>query len=180
MTDDLVVQLLAFNFASPNFAHKCLAEGLNKSVRGHCSFVKHYLDPFLRANVCTHYMDDNAARVNNFGEMIPVLPKIFDCLRGDGSKLSAHKLEFGTTKTHYLGSTITPKKKSPASAKIEKFLGPIRMPNTMKKVKRLIGFFQFFRNFVPNLGKKLMAFNKILCKKTSSQKLVITMSLLLF
>ena len=157
--------LLAFNFASRTFAYNCLAQGLNKSVTGFSSFVKHYLDPCLAANVCTQFMHDIAAGVNNFDEMIPALRKIFDCLRETGLKLSAHKCEFGTTKIDYLGSTITPKGISPESAKIEKFLGQIRMPNTVKQVKRLIGFVQFFRNFIPNLGQKLLPFYKLLRKE---------------
>ena len=130
MADDLSVQLLAFNFASRTFVYNCLAQGLNKSVTGFRSFVKHYLDPCLAANVGTQFMDDIAAAVNNFDEMIPALRKIFDCLRESGLKLSAHKCEFGTTKIDYLGSTITPKGISPESAKIENFLGQIRMPNS--------------------------------------------------
>ena len=81
-------------------------------------------------------MDDIAAGVNNFDEMIPAQIEIFDCLRESGLKLSAHKCEFGTTKIDYIGSTITPKRVSPESAKIEKFLGQIRMPNTVKQKKR--------------------------------------------
>ena len=162
MADDLSVQLLAFNFASRTFAYNCLAQGLNKSVTGFSSFVKHYLDPCLAANVCTQFMYDIAAGVNNFDEMIPALRKIFDCLRESGLKLSAHKCEFGTTKIDYLGITITPEGLSPGSGNLEKFFGQIRMPNTVKQVKRLIGFVQFFRNFIPNLGQKLLPFYKLL------------------
>ena len=110
-------------------------------------------------------MDDVAAGVKNFDEMIPALRRIFDCLRESGLKLSAHKCEIGTTKIDYLGSTITPKAISPECAKIEKFLGQIRMPNTVKQVKRLIGFVQFFRSFIPNLGQKLLPFYKLLRKE---------------
>ena len=164
MADDLSVQLLAFNFASRTFAYNCLAQGLNKSVTGFSSFVKHYLDKCLAANVCTQFMDDIAMGVNNFDEMIPALTKIFDCLRASGLKLSAHKCEFGTTKIDYLGSTITPKGISPEAEKINKFLDKIRMPETVKQVKRLIGFVQFFRSFMPNLGQKLLPFYKLLRK----------------
>ena len=38
------------------------------------------------------------------------------------------------------------------------------MPKTTKQVKRLIGFTQFFRNYIPNLGEKLMSFFKLLKK----------------
>ena len=110
-------------------------------------------------------MDDIAAGVNNFDEMIPALRKSFDCLRESGLKLSVHKCEFGTTKIDYLGSTITPKGISPESAKMLKFLGQNRMPNTVKQVKRSIGFAQFFRIFNPNLGQKLLPFYKLLRKE---------------
>ena len=162
MADDLSVQLWAFNFASRTFAYNCLAQGLNKSVTGFSSFVKHYLDPCLAANVCTQIMEDIAAGVKNFDEMIPALRKIFDCLRESGLKYSAHKCDFGTTKIDHFGSTITPKEISPESAKVEKCLGQIRMPNTVKQMERLIGFVQFFRNFIPNLGQKLLPFYKLL------------------
>ena len=66
MGDDLSVQLLAFNFASRTFACNCLAQVSNKTVTGFISFVKHYLDPCLAAKVCTQFMDDIAAGVNNF------------------------------------------------------------------------------------------------------------------
>ena len=38
------------------------------------------------------------------------------------------------------------------------------MPQTTKQVKRLIGFIQFFKNFIPNLGKKLIPFYQMLRK----------------
>ena len=91
MADDLSVQLLAFNFASRIFARSCSAQGLSKCVREFNSFVKHYLDPCLAANVCAQFIDDIAARVNIFDEMIPALRKMFDCLRESGLKISAHK-----------------------------------------------------------------------------------------
>ena len=107
-------------------------------------------------------MDNIAAGVNNFDEMIPAPRKIFDCLRELGLKLSAHKYEFDTTKNDYLGSTITPKRISHESAKIEIFWGKIRMPNTLKQLKRLIGFVHFFRKFIPNLGQRVLLFYKFL------------------
>ena len=164
MADDLSVQLLAFNFASRTFAYNCLAQGLNKSVTGFSSFVKHYLDKCLAANICTQFMDDIASGVTCFEELIPSLTKIFDCLRASGLKLTAPKCEFGTIKIDYIGSIITPQGISPESDKIKKFLDNIRMPNNARQVKRLIGFVQFFRNFIPDLGQKLLPFYKLLRK----------------
>ena len=39
------------------------------------------------------------------------------------------------------------------------------MPNTVKQVKRLSGFMQFFRSFIPNLGQKRLPFYKPLLKQ---------------
>ena len=106
-------------------------------------------------------MDDIAAGKNKFDEMIPALRRFFDCLKELGLKLSAHKCKFGTIKIDHFGSTIPPKGISPKSAKNENFLGQIRMPNTVKQVKRSIGFVHCFRNFVTNLGQKLLPFYKL-------------------
>ena len=151
MADDFSAQLLGFNFASRTFAYNCLVEGLNKSVTGFGTFVKHYLDRCLVANVCKHVVDDTAAGVKNFDEMIPALRKFSDCRRESGLKISAHRCKYWTTKIDYSGSRITPQGNSHESANIKNLLRQIRMPNT---VKRLIGFVQFFRNFIPNLGRK--------------------------
>ena len=59
---------------------------------GFSSFVKHYYDSSSAANVCTQFMDDFAAGVNNSDETIPALRKIPDCLRESGRELSAKKL----------------------------------------------------------------------------------------
>ena len=102
-------------------------------------------------------MDGIAARMICFDEIIPELLNLFDFWRESGLKLSPHKCEFGTTKIVYLGSAVTPKGTSPRGAKIEKFLGQIRMPNTVKQKKRLIGFVQFFFGFVFLILDKIVA-----------------------
>ena len=162
MADDISVQLLAFNFSSRTYAYKCLAQGLNKSVTGFSSFIRHYLDPCLAGDMCTQFMDDIGSAVHTFDELIPNLSKIFECIRKSGLKLSPSKCEIGTQKMKFLGNIVTPAGVSPEETKIQKFLRNIRMPQTAKQVKRLIGFVQFFRNYMPSLGDKLLPFYKLL------------------
>ena len=64
----------------------------------------------------------------------------------------------------FLGINISAEGISPEKSKITKFLDKLKMPKTTKQVKRLIGFTQFFRNNIPNLGEKLMSFYKLLKK----------------
>ena len=109
-------------------------------------------------------MDDIGCGVTSFDELIPSLRKIFECIRKSGLKLSSEKCEIATDSMRFLGNVITPNGISPQSEKIEKFLGKLTMPQTTKQVKRLIGFLQFFRNYIPNLGEKLLPFYKMLKK----------------
>ena len=165
MADDLSVQLLAFNFGSRTYAYKCLAQGLSKSVTGFSSFIRNYLDPCLAADLCTQFMDDIGSAVNNYQELIPTLKKIFECIRKSGLKLSPKKCEIGTQRMKFLGNVVTPQGVTPEEAKVSTFLSKIKMPRTVKQVKRLIGFLQFFRNYMPSLGEKLIPFYKLLKKQ---------------
>ena len=148
MADDRSVQLLAFNYASRTYAYKCLAQGLSKSVTGFSAFITHYLDPCLAANNCTQYMDDKGSAVKNFDALIPNLRKIFECIRRSGLKLSPGKCEIGTQKIKFLGKYITPDGVSTENSKKEKFLKNLKMPQTVKQVKRLVGFLQLWRDFI--------------------------------
>ena len=122
MADDLSVQSLAFNFSSRTYAYKCLAQELVKSVTGFSSFIRHYLDPCLAADICTQFMDDIGCAVNNFEELIPTLKKIFSCIRRSGLKLSPEKCEIATQSMNFLGYMITPSEILPEAKKITKFL----------------------------------------------------------
>ena len=111
-------------------------------------------------------MDNIAAGVTCFDELIHTLTKTFDCLRASCLTPSAHKSELRTTKIDYLGNTMTPAGITPESDKVKNFLDKIRMPDTVRLVKRLIGFVQCFRNFIPDLDEKLLPFYKLLRKDT--------------
>ena len=171
MADDLSVELLAFNFSSRTYAYKRLAQGLNKSVTGFSSFVRHYMDECLAADLCAQFMDDIGCGVEKFEDLVPNLRKIFSCLRRSGLRLSPEKCTFGTSEIKFLGIVITSSGMTPEKKKINTFLQQMKMPDTVKQTKRLIGFFQFFRNFLPNLNVKLTPFYRLLRK---SEDFVIT------
>ena len=61
---------------------------------------------------------------------------------------------------------ITEHEIAPNKEKIEQFLKTIRMPKTLKQVRRLIGFMQYFAKFIPNLSVKLQPFFQLLRKET--------------
>ena len=121
MADDISVQFLTFNFSSRNYAYKCLAQGLNKSLTGYSSFIRHYLEPCLAADMCTQFMDDIGSAVHSFDELIPTLSKKFECVRKSGLKLLPRKCEIGTDKMKLLGNIVTTAGVSPEEAKLLSF-----------------------------------------------------------
>ena len=167
MADPLSVQLLAFNFASRTMAYQRLARGLNRSVTGFTAFVRNYLEPCLSANICTQLMDDIGSGAESVEQLIPNLRPIFKCLRRSGLKLSPEKCVFGSEKVSFLGNVITKEGLRPEKDKIENFLRNLEIPKSVKQVKRLIGFIQFFRSFIPNLNEHLIPFYKLLRKNVS-------------
>ena len=98
---------------------------------------------------------------------IPNLRLIFKCLRRSGLKLSPEKCVFGSEKLSFLGNVISKEGLRPEKDKIEKFLRNLEIPKSVKQVKRLIGFLQFFRSFIPNLNEHLIPFYKLLRKNVS-------------
>ena len=97
--------------------------------------------------------------MNTYQELIPTLKKIFECIRKSGLKLSPKKCEIGTQRMKLLGNVVTPQGVTPEESKIPTFLCKIKMPRTVKQVKRLIGFVQYFSNYMPSLGEKLIPFS---------------------
>ena len=158
--------ILAFNFGSRTYAYKCLAQDPSKSVTRFNSVIRHYLDPCLAADLSTQFMDDMGSAVNNFDELIPTLSKIFECVRKSGLKLSPKKCKLGTQRMKFVGNIITPAGVSPEQVKFSTFLQKIKMPETVRQVKQLIRFVQFFRNYMPSLGAKQKNFFTVSSGKT--------------
>ena len=89
------------------------------------------------------------------------------CLRRSGLKLSSEKCIFGSEKVSFPGNVITIEDLQPEKGKIEEFLTTLEIPESVKQVKRLIGFLHFFRSFIPNLNEHRIPFYKRLRKNVS-------------
>ena len=70
MADQLLVEMLAFNFASRTFAYKILAEGLSRSVSAFSSFMRECLDTVVKADQCAQYLNDVGIAANNGTDLI--------------------------------------------------------------------------------------------------------------
>ena len=123
--------------------------------------MRKYLDPCIAADKCFQYVDDVGSAAHSVKELVGNLREIFKCIDTSGLRLTIKKCEFGLEKISFLGNSITSQGITPNVVKVEKFLETLKMPKNVKQVKRLIGFLQFFRLFLPNLSVKLCPFYKL-------------------
>ena len=98
-------------------------------------------------------MNDVGHGMETFEQVNPTLRQIFDCLRKSGLRVTPHKSEFGMSSITFLGNTITLHGLKPETEKIGKFLRRVKLPITVRQVKRLVGFVLFFRSFL-QIGTK--------------------------
>ena len=147
---------------SRTFAYLRLAQGLSRSVSAFSSFMRKYLYPCIVADQCFQYVDDLGTAANTFDEIINNLKAIFVCIEKAGLKFTPSKCEFGLKEMTFLGNTITNEGMQPDKKKVTDFLSTLKVPKTPKQIRRFIGFFQYFRAFIPKLGEKLLPFYKLL------------------
>ena len=162
LADALSVELLSFNFASRTFAFRRLAQGLNRSVSAFSSIMMHYLQGNIARDECHAFVDDVFVGTKGFKKHIVALRNLFASIRKSGVKLTMHKCEFGKEKVKYLGSTITTQGIQPNEKKIQDFLKTVKVPTTLHQLQRLLGFLQWFRSYIPEMGEKVFEFYKLL------------------
>ena len=162
MADQRSVEMLAFNFASRNFAYKRLAQGLSRSVSAFSSFMREYLDPVVKADQCAQYVDDIGTAANNATDLTRNIRAVFKCIRQAWLKLTIEKCHFGVRHVEILGRTISPEGISSQARKIQNFLGKLRFPKSKKALQRYLGFVNYYRNYIPRMAEKLNPFYKLL------------------
>ena len=98
--------------------------------------------------------------------MIENLRAVFKCLKKSGLKLSTENCQFGVARIVIFGKTISGEGITPSGWKIsQKFLRK-KMPTSTKQTKRMIGFVQFYKQFIQELKEKLLPFYQLLRNET--------------
>ena len=164
MADEQSIQLLAFNFGSRTFAYLRLAQGLNRSLSAFNSTIREYLDALVKADKCAQYVDDIGVPAHNVDKLVANIEAVFQQIQKAGLKLSMSKCAFGHPKIEFLGRSITTKGVAPLEKRIDDFLKKLKLPISVKSLQRYIGFFQFYRQYIPKLAEKLVPLYKLLQK----------------
>ena len=86
MTDQRSVEMLAFKFALRTVACRRLAKRLSRSVSAFSSFMCEYLDPVVKTDQCTQYIDDIGIAAKNATDFTRNIGAVFQCIRNAGLK----------------------------------------------------------------------------------------------
>ena len=77
--------------------------------------------------------------------------------------------EFGVPEIKYLGWTISKTGQSAQKDKIEKQLARMKMPRTQRHIQKLVGFMNYYKNYIPRLAEKLLPFYKLLQRSNKTE-----------
>ena len=130
MAHQRLVETLAFKFASKTFFCRSLAQRLSRSVSAFWSFMREYLDPFVKADQCAHYVDDIGTVVNNATDLTRNIRAAFKWIRQAGLKLTIEKCHFGVRQIEFPGRTNSPEGISPQARKNHNFPDKLRFPKS--------------------------------------------------
>ena len=86
---------------------------------------------------------------------------LFERLRKHNLKLSPSKARLGATDANFLGHSISPAGLRPNAEKVPALIN-MPMPTDVKQVRALIGGINYYRNFLPDLSKRLRPINSLL------------------
>ena len=120
------------------------------------------MDQCIVVDQCFQYVDDLGTAAFTFEQFLDNLTAICKIIEKTCLKFSPSKCVFGLEELTFLGNSISSEGMSPNKTKVSEFLSTLKTPNTLKQIRRFIGFFQYFRSFIPNLGKKLLPFYRLL------------------
>ena len=162
MADQHSMEMIAFNFASRNFAYKRLAQGLSRSASAFPSFMREYLDPVVKADQCAQYVDDIGIAANNAMDLTPNIRAVFKCIRQTVLILTIEKYHSGVRQVEFLGKTISPEGISPQTRKFQNFLDKLRFPKSKKALQRYLGFVNYYRNYISRMAENINPFYKLL------------------
>ena len=98
------------------------------------------------------FIDDFAVHSHSWDEHLIHLAKFFEVVGKSGLTLNLDKSRFTRSKVPFLGHVIGSRKIAPDPLKFS-LRREIKPPLSKKDVKRLIGFFSYFRSFIPNLAR---------------------------
>ena len=114
------------------------------------------------------FVDDMAVLSMTWPEHMEHLEKFLKTIKDSGLTLNLKKCSLGQGKVPFLGHVVGSGKIEPDPVKIAT-VSSLQPPTTKKEVRRLIGFFSYFRNFIPSLAETARVITDLTQKSVSNK-----------
>ena len=157
--------LTAFVCDSGLFEFQRMPFGLKSSGNTFMRCMSKVLHP-IRSFTET-FVDDMAVLSMTWPEHMEHLEKFLKTIKDSGLTLNLKKCSLGQGKVPFLGHVVGSGKIEPDPVKIAT-VSSLQPPTTKKEVRRLIGFFSYFRNFIPSLADTARVITDLTQKSVSN------------
>ena len=120
-----------------------------------------FLDPVVKADQWTKYVDDIGIAAINATELTRNIPAVFKCIHRAELNLTVEKRQSGVRQVECLGRTISPEGISPQARKIHIFLEKLRCPKSRKTPQRNRDYKNYYSIYIPRMAGQLSLFYKL-------------------
>ena len=134
-----------FEFRRMPFGLKSAGNTFMRCIAQILAPVRTFTEPFV---------DDMSVYSMTWKEHLQHLRCFLDTIRASGLTLSLKKCNFARNKVRFVGHIIGSGRIEPDPSKVAT-IDDIKPPTTKKEVRRLVGFFNYFRSFLPMLSEKI-------------------------
>jgi hypothetical protein len=131
-----------YEFNRMPFGLKCAGNTFVRAMSIVLQDVSEFTEPFV---------DDMAVCSNEWEEHLDHLIKYLETIKKSGLTLNLRKCTFAQSKITFVGHVVGSGTKAVDPKKVA-CLSKIAIPTTKKDVRKLVGFFSYFRSFIPNLA----------------------------
>ena len=110
------------------------------------------MDRVLQGLRCLVYLDDIISFGSTFSDTLDNLTLIFERLRSYGLQLKSTKCHLFQTSVPFLGHIVSRRRLECDPVKIEDVIRSWPVPDCLKSVRQFLGFFGYYRQFIPNFA----------------------------
>jgi len=103
-------------------------------------------------DITASFVDDIDVHSNEFDQHLRDFENFLKVIKESGFTLNLKKCRFAQSQVKYLGYIIGSKIRQPDDEKVAT-VKDMQVPETEKQVTRLIGFFSYFRDHIPNFAE---------------------------